>query len=307
MHAYVPWDFRITIDLFLGGLGIGVFLLSVLFHLYNKDYYAKLIKWTAYLSPILIGGGLLFLISELGRPERFLTTLYRFNPQSVTSWGGLVQGIFVIVSLIYAYMIFKNNTNKPSFRLIYVVGSVFAIGVGVYHGMLLTSLGRPLWVGGLVTALFLISSLLGGMAIVFILKSMSIPLPAATEVRSQVAITNTSEDEKKIDLNLFTFLLIGLQIILLFVWQVSMYRSGAESVESMQQMMSNYGAMWWGIAVFVGLVIPFILSVFQLVKKGTTELPNGLALLFSIFVLIGSVTFKHIIIMAGQYNIPFFL
>ncbi|WP_069799393.1 NrfD/PsrC family molybdoenzyme membrane anchor subunit [Tepidibacillus sp. HK-1] len=306
MQGYIPWDYRITIDLFLGGLGIGVFLLSIILSFYNKEQYEKLIRQTAYLAPILVGGGLLFLISELGRPERFITTMYRFNPHSVTSWGGVIQGIFVLLSLIHAFIIFKKNTKNPFFKPVQIAGAIFAIGVGIYHGLLLTSLDRPLWNGGVVTLLFLVSSLLGGTAIVIILKSFYFSVAVPKDVRSQVTLSNEGFG-KNFNFTYPLFFLSGLQIILVIIWQVTMYRSGQTNIEAFKAMMDDYSFLWWGIAIVVGLIIPFIGGIYQLAKNHKEEMANGLALTLSIFILVGSAVLKHILLQAGQISIPFFL
>ena len=305
MHGINPWDFRITVDLFLGGLGIGIFLYSVILSFVNKERYERIIKLSAYLTPILVGGGLLFLISELGRPERFLTTMYNFNSQSVTSWGGLFQGIFILISLVYAFMFFRKSTSGALFKALQIFGSIFAVGVGVYHGLLLASLGRPLWTGGLVPVMFLVSSILGGLVLILILKSFALPLTVSKTAQAETAAAG--ESGKEVNFNAHLFLLTGLQLILVLIWQVSLYRSGTETLETVNKMMAEFGTLWWLLVIVIGLLIPFAGSIYQLVKDHKAEMSNSMAIILSLLVLIGSVTFKYIILTVGQFDIPFFL
>lgn len=312
MDGHIPWDIRVTLDMYLGGLGISVFLFSIYLSFSNKERYIKLIKLSAYIAPVLVGTGLLFLISELGRPERFLTTLYRFNPQSVTSWGGLFQSIFMLLSFTLAVMLYKNITSGKLFKIVQITGSVFALSVGIYHGLLLASLGRPLWSGGMTTILFLTASLLGGVAVIVILNNLinstkisSLSFLEGYHVEAETAAQNSKS--KKVNFTLIIFLLTGLQITFLLIWQLAVYRSSEAAIEAMNILLNDYGLYWWGIVFVLGLLIPFIGSMLQLIKDYRSEMSNKVIVILSVLILTGSFVFKHIVLTVGQYSIPFFL
>ncbi len=76
MESLTSWDIRVTIDLFLGGIGIGAFLLSVLATLYNRERYFSTVRLAAIIAPISVGLGLLVLIFKLGVPMRSIVTLW---------------------------------------------------------------------------------------------------------------------------------------------------------------------------------------------------------------------------------------
>lgn len=302
MEWHAPWDIRVTLDLFLGGLGVGLFLLSVLLTVYDKNRYHKLAAMGAYLAPVLVGGGVLFLLSELGRPTRFITTLYNFNPQSITSWGSVVQMIFVVLSLIYAWLYFKNNTSGSLFKGVLGLGAVFALLVGGYHGLLLSSLGRPLWVGGMVTALFLVSSLLGGTALMIIIKDLGISIGVPKSVTSEVA---TSSDFKGFNFSFLVCILSALQLILILSWQVSLSRGGLEPAATYSSLMDQYSGLWVGLVLVAGLVLPLLGSLYSLIKDKTAEMSKGMGLVLSILIIVGGFTFKHLVLLAGQIKLPF--
>lgn len=303
MVVYAPWDIRVTLDLFLGGLGVGVFLLSVMLSYYDKNRYSQLIKMGAYLAPVLVGLGLLFLISELGKPMRAMSMMYNFNPSSVLSWGGLFQGVFMALSLYYAAMLYKGS-DTDSLKGVALVGALFAIAVGVYHGLLLTSIGRPLWAGGMISALFLASSLLGGAAVLLLVNSLTVSAAVPSAVRNQVAAAG---DVKGFNFSIWIFGLSAIQLILVITWQISLYRAGLDALQAVNGMMAEYGAVWIGLFIIAGLVVPLIGSLMQLLKGGNAEMSKGMALGLSVLTIIGSFTFKYIVLSAGQLNAPFFL
>ncbi len=85
------WDIRVTIDLFLGGLGVGAFLVSILLSFYDWEKHLNAIKIGAYTAPIAVGVGLLVLVTKLGVPLKFITTFWHINLKSVMSMGVFLQ------------------------------------------------------------------------------------------------------------------------------------------------------------------------------------------------------------------------
>ncbi|KUO58300.1 MAG: oxidoreductase [Gracilibacter sp. BRH_c7a] len=301
MEWHAPWDIRIALDLFLGGLGVGVFIISVLLNVSDKERNSKISLMGSYLAPLLVGGGVLFLLSELGRPERFLSTLYNFNPQSVTSWGGLFQIGFMIIALVYAWQNFKGKTNDSTFRTLQGLGLLFAILIGVYHGLLLASLGRPLWGGGMIIALFLGSSLFGGIALLVILKELGISIGVPAQVRSETAATSSN---KGFNFTVLFFIISAVELVLVLGWQFALYRSGTDTLAAVNSMMESFGGLWVGLVIIAGLLIPLLGSLFAIIKDKNSEMSKGLAIILSALVIVGSYTFKHIVIIAGQGTLP---
>lgn len=306
MAGHVPWDIRVTLDLFLGGLGIGVFIIAALLNYHNRERYERLVYLCAHLAPALAGVGLLFLISELGMPHRFMTMAYNFNPESVTAWGAYIQGAFLGLSVIYLYFLRKGNASEQTMRAIEILGSAAAVFVGVYHGLLLASLGRPLWAGGMVSVLFLVSSFLGATALVLILKSAVVSVSVSSEARSQVAAAN-AEASSSFNFTYLFFLLALTNLALLCAWQISIFRAGTEIAEAAAAMMKNYGTMWNTLVLGAGLAVPLLLSIVQLMKGAKNETPKGIALTIAVLALFGTFTFKYIVLSAGQFNLPFFI
>lgn len=299
-----PWDIRVTLDLFLGGLGIGVFLLAAVLSFYDRAKYERVIKLSAFLSPALVGLGLLLLISEIGRPERFITTLFNINTASVTSWGTFFQSIFMLLAVAFAFTQYKGNLTEGQTKCLLANGSIFAILVGVYHGLLLASLGRPLWAGGMVAALFLVSSLLGGTAVMMLVKSWVTTAAVSSAARSQTAAAR--ESSSSFNFTFLFFLLAAIQLVLTVVWQVSLFRSGLETAAVASHMLSEYAMLWMGMVYGLGLAVPVLVSGYHLVNNRQAELSQGLSYALAALVIVGTFTFKHIVVMAGQINLPFF-
>lgn len=299
MNYAIPWDFRVTMDLFLGGIGVGAFLTAILASYLNPRHYSGLIKKGIFVAPVAVGIGVIFLLSELGRPERFLTTLFRFNPSSVMSWGAFLQVIFVLISLILAFQILRGR--NPG-GLIRGVGALLAVAVGLYHGILLSSSGsNPLWNDSIVPIMFFTSSILAGCTFILLLNSFS--TSASSTKLAEVAATTEQEisfDFRKLLVGLFVF-----QLVVIFLWMFSLARTDLYASEALHLFLVSQGALWWLGAIGFGLVIPFLLVLLSLLQK-TKEISGGIMTVVTLSTLAGGFIFKQLLLTVGQVKFPVF-
>ena len=84
----IYWDWRIAADLFLGGVGVGAFLWSVLNSLWHKGKYPTVSKVGAIMAPIFVILGLLFMMAEIGHPLRMTGIIGGFNVYEGRRWLG---------------------------------------------------------------------------------------------------------------------------------------------------------------------------------------------------------------------------
>mgnify|MGYP000616266273 CR=1 FL=1 len=300
MNHFVPWDIRVTLDLFLGGLGVGAFLLSVWVGRFDdRERYSQIVKVGAFVAPIAVIVGLLFLLSELGRPERFITTLFRVNPTSVMSWGVFLQGGFVVIALLYALKVRKLSENPSSGAAVKVLGTVLALAVGLYHGLLLSSnVARPLWRDGVFPLIMLLSSLLAGIAFVLLVSSITARrVSSASDAKTGYPM---SLARLLAGLTLFT-------VLSLFTWYLSLLNAGLEAAEALNALLTAYGALWWGGAIVLGLIVPLVLLLLYILSSKDPQadnLPLAVGSAISVLLLVGSFVLKHVLLQAGQVNFP---
>lgn len=282
-HAY--WDYRVAIDLFLGGLGIGIFLLSAYFSFTSKERSLSITRIGFFISPILVGLGVFALLTELGKPFRMFLTFVNVNPKSVTSWGGFLQTIFILFAFAAFYFVFRYKQDAfrmPVFKGLVIAGAVFALAVGVYHGLLLMSIGRAGWSNGLIPVLFLVSSLLAGSSILMLIETL---------------MTKTVEQSSFLYSKLLVSLVV-IQTLLVVTWRISIGTGGAEGISAYQNLIDYFGIYWWLLVLGLGLFLPLIIAAYYSLIKQRMNLYS--AILFTAVVLIGSYAFKHIILYSGQ-------
>ncbi|WP_019156628.1 NrfD/PsrC family molybdoenzyme membrane anchor subunit [Robertmurraya massiliosenegalensis] len=301
MEFHALWDYRVALDLFLGGVGVGIFLLSAYFSFIKKESAFVITRIGFFLSPVLVGLGVLALMTELGKPFRMFSTFINVNPTSVTSWGGFLQFIFIILAFVAFFLVFRNKREafaSPVFKGIVIAGSVFALAVGIYHGTLLMSLGQPGWANGLIPVMFLVSSLLCGSSIVMLIEAFMTKSLNSEARQAYKEIAAASEGFLSFSYSKLLLSLVVVQSILVITWRISIFSAGTDAIYAYQNLIEYFGAYWWALAVVLGLVIPLVISAFYFVKKQSMNLYS--ALMFTVVVLVGSYAFKHIILYSGQ-------
>lgn len=299
MNYAIPWDFRVTLDLFLGGLGVGAFLTAMLVSCLNSRLYINLIKKGFIVAPIAVGLGVIFLLTELGRPDRLFNTLFHFNPSSVMSWGVFLQVFFLLVALLLAWQVIKDKQPSGALK---AIGTILALGVGFYHGSLLTTSGsNPLWNEGLLPMLFFVSSVLTGCSFVLFLNSFG----AAASQAARAEAAAGAENNGSFDFRVLLVVLLLFQLIATGLWMMSLGRTGLYAEEALQLFEANYGTLWWLGAVGLGMVLPLILAISAL-KQSTREIPGGLMSVICLSILVGGFIMKQVILTVGQLKFPVF-
>lgn len=297
-HAY--WDYRVALDLFLGGLGIGIFLLAAFFSFVYKERSLQITRIGFFLAPALVGLGVFALLTELGKPFRMFLTFINVNPTSVTSWGGFLQTIFILLGFAAFYFVFRYKAEafeKPVFKMIVILGSIFALAVGVYHGLLLMSIGRPAWASGLIPVMFLVSSLLAGTSVIMVIEAY-VTKSLKKKFDKSFSEVAASAEHSGFQYSTLIVTLVVIQTILVVMWRISINTSGIEAIYAYQNLISHYGIYWWLMVVGLGLFLPLVMATyFYTIKR---KMNFTAAIVFSAVVLLGSYAFKHIILYAGQ-------
>ena len=270
------WDIRVVLDLFLGGIGIGAFILAAILYTIDYDKYNKVCKIGFLISPILVAIGLFFLLLEIGRPFHALVMLISVNPTSILSWGGFIQGAFILLSLFILFKIYKKRDIS---NMLLFITMTLAFIIGIYHGALLSSFGRSAWNSSL-PVLFLSTSLVTGfLTTMFIAKFFG-----------QEEVTN-----KIVKGSMIVFLLLS--FVSIVGWIYGLTSQDTTSKEALQYLLNEYFVLL-AIAVIFGMIIPisiYIKSLFTKVHLSSMELKTT-----AVFSFIGVFCLKYIVVYIGQ-------
>lgn len=276
----ILWDYRVVLDLFLGGVGIGTFLFGALLFYLDPQKYAGVIKRAWIVAPFLVILGLLILVTELGRPMNIFKTLINVNPTSIMSIGIYIQGICILLMLLVLVRTLSTQIELIAKPLVYVA-SIFAGLVGTYHGFLLTGIELPAW-NNAVPVIFFLSSLVAG-------SSLALLLCFKSEACSAVI------DNFKLPIAFNVILTIELVAVL--AWAYALMIGGMAAQTSFHVLMSSFGTEFWMLAILIGILVPlglFTLSLMQKVETKAVFLPAVLCM------IAGSFFLKHLFVYLGQ-------
>jgi formate-dependent nitrite reductase membrane component NrfD len=288
------WGWEIPVYLFLGGMVAGMMLISgyFLFKGRHKEQTCSCL-YLPYMSIFLLtlGMGALFLDLE---HKLYVWRLYTtFQITSAMSWGSwilvLVYPILMTNMLLSPPKILEEKLpiitewkNKLLAHPLWiknlgVITIFFGAGIGLYTGVLLSSLGaRPLWSSSILWLLFLISGLSGAAAFVHVI---------AKNVYERELLAKADN----------AFLIIELFVIALFIIGLKT----ATEVQAHAADMLLYGdfaSTFWVFVIGFGIIIPLIIQLLAVNHKihHTPVAP--------LMVIIGGLILRFIIVAAGQYS-----
>lgn len=292
------WGMDIALDMFLGGMGVGAFLFAVGLFWFFGDRLKQVTKLAAYVAPVCVVLGFIFLVLHLGHPFRFYKVLLTFNFTSPIYCGAYLQSIFLALSLAYALMWYSDGHPEKKFpawiksskvRLYTgVAGIPIATCVGLYYGYLLMVFkARPIWNTGPIIVMAVCSFILTGISLVILILSM---MPKAEEMFKEMEVSR----------NILGGAIV-LQIFTILLWMSSLYFGPGDSHHGMIRLMTEFGLMFWGGVMFLGLVLPLLIGIKEIFRERKTgKVSVSVAAVCSTMILIGGFFLRYVIILVEQ-------
>ncbi len=174
----VSWGAYIANFTFLVGVAAAAVLLVVPSYVFHREDIHKMVLTGEILAISALVMCLLFVMVDLGRPDRFLHIIPfigRLNfPQSILAWDVIVITIYLLMNLhIPGYLLFHKYAQRKANKKMYlpfVYTSIFwAVSIHTVTAFLYSGFGgRPFWNTSILAARFLVSAFASGPAILLI-------------------------------------------------------------------------------------------------------------------------------------------
>jgi len=179
MRDQVSWAFYIGNFTFLVGVAAAAVVLVIPAYIYHWGP----IKEVALLGEILAVSAivmcLLFVVADMGRPDRFwhlIPGIGRMNfPSSVLAWDVLVLNLYLVLNVvIVTHLLYRGMQGRPYNPQLVVPLVLFsipaAVGIHTVTAFIYAGLpGRPYWNASILAPRFLCSAFCSGPAIMLIL------------------------------------------------------------------------------------------------------------------------------------------
>lgn len=179
MTDHVSWGLYIANFTFMVGVAAGGVMMVIPAYLYHDKKMHDVVIIGEMLAIAAIVMCLLFVVADLGRPERFwhlIPGIGRFNwPVSMLTWDVIVLNGYLLLNLhicgYLLYMRFLDREPNKWWYLPFVWVSIFwAISIHTVTAFLYCGLGgRPFWNTALLAPRFLASAFVAGPAFILIL------------------------------------------------------------------------------------------------------------------------------------------
>ena len=114
MSNQIVWGFPHVIAIFLIVAASGALNVASISSVFGKYDYKPLARLSALLAIALLVGGLAILVLDLGRPDRLIVAMTKYNFKSIFAWNIFLYTGFIIITGIYLWMMMERKMNKFS-------------------------------------------------------------------------------------------------------------------------------------------------------------------------------------------------
>ena len=182
MRDQVSWGYYIGNFTFLVGVAAAAVVLVIPAYVYNWKPIREIVIYGELLAISAILMCLLFVLVDLGRPDRFwhlLPPAGRLNfPQSLLAWDVLVLNLYFVVNLVVAtHILYRAFHGRPYDKRLVVplvlLSIPMAVGIHTVTAFLYNGLAaRPYWNSSILAPQFLASAFCSGPAILLIVLQL---------------------------------------------------------------------------------------------------------------------------------------
>ena len=269
------WGWLVITYLFLGGAGAGLFAVS----LYTAH------PWAQALGLAVLVIGTLFLMFDLGRPERFWRAFFRARTSWISRGCYFISGL-VLLGVANVLIELSGRDFGMLATLVRICAAAAAIAVMIYTGFVLSpSAAIPFWNSTFFPVIFFAYSLLAGIDFL-LLASPILPPPAVDVVRLE-----------KIQFGLV------LLCLLLVMSHLSVMSGSATAARRSIQLLTRgkWAVLFLGGVIGVGLVLPLFFAWPMIWQAGFQTVFTVTAVL-ALLRLCGDYLFRFLVIRAGLYD-----
>lgn len=178
MSDHVSWGLYIANFTFMVGVAAGGVMMVIPAYLYKDKKMQDVVILGEILAIASIVACLLFVVADLGRPDRFwhmMPGIGKFNfPISMLTWDVVVLNGYLLINLhVVGYLLYTRflgkRPNPRWYKPFVLLSIVWAISIHTVTAFLYCGLGgRPFWNSALLAPRFLASAFVAGPAFILI-------------------------------------------------------------------------------------------------------------------------------------------
>ncbi len=174
MSRSVSWGFYIAQFTFLVGVAAGGLMVVLPYYLHNYKAFGRITILGEFLAISALVMCLLFIMVDLGQPNRMLNVLFYPTPHSMLFWDMIVLNGYLFLNIIVGWNVLeaeRNNVPPPKWLKPFIYLSIpWAVGIHTVTAYLYCGLpGRGFWMTAILAPRFLASAFAAGPAFLVLL------------------------------------------------------------------------------------------------------------------------------------------
>ncbi len=172
MSNQIVWGLPHVFAIFLIVAASGALNVASIGSVFGKPAYKPLGRLSALLAIALLAGGLMVLVLDLGRPDRLIVAMTKYNFKSIFTWNILLYNGFFLITAVYLWFMMERRMqaySRSAGLVAFLWRLILTTGTGSIFGFLVA---RQAYDAAILAPLFVIMSFSFGLA-VFILVLMA--------------------------------------------------------------------------------------------------------------------------------------
>ncbi|MBS7618304.1 polysulfide reductase NrfD [Candidatus Bathyarchaeota archaeon] len=196
MREVIFWGIYITNVIYFVGLAAGGLILVASVYIFGAERYKPLIRIGEVLAAICVLLAMLFLLPDLGRPDRILNMIFFAQVKSLIFWDFIVLSSYFLFTVIFGWLTMGKKVGPRGTLALSIIGLPLAVSI---HSVTAWVFGlvkaRPFWHTAILAPVFISSAIvsaLGLLILTAILTSkfvkIKIPLDAISGLGKILAV-----------------------------------------------------------------------------------------------------------------------
>ncbi len=280
MGRDVSWGLYIAQFTFLVGVAASAVMVVLPYYLHNYKAFGKIVIIGEFLAVSATLMCLLFILADMGRPDRVLNVMLFPSPHSMVFWDVLALNGYFIINLVSGWTVLgaeRKGIPPPTWvKPVIYLSIPWAISIHTVTAFLYAGLpGRHLWLTAVLAPRFLASAFAAGTSLLilltFILKKTT-GFDAGSDAREKLAILATYA-------GVTNFFLIGTEFFTAF------YSNIPGHLQSQQYLFFGLHGhshlvpwMWFSLLIGLGSVLVLLIPKLRTSSEWLTAACTGLVI-----------------------------
>jgi len=285
MSNQVVWGMPHVFAIFLIVAASGALNVASIGSVFGKSMYKPLAPLSALLAVALLAGGLAVLVLDLGRPDRLIVAMTKYNFKSIFAWNVILYTGFMAIVGVYLWTMLDRSMKKHSSKVglvAFVWRLILTTGTGSIFGFLVA---RQAYDEAIMAPMFVVMSFSFGLAMFLLVlmatyKMTNRPLGDAVVLRLK---------------NLLGVFVAGVLYFVLAYHLMNLYATEHHGVEAFILRDGGiYTNLFWIVQIGLGSLLPLALLY------GPTGKCRAWIATSAVLVILGGLAQIYVIVIGGQ-------